>query len=288
MRTFFFIISLLLFGNVSLGQSQREHQNNKKRALEYHRIYIGMDTVFAQDGSPYCILKKVGYNYSVRNLLNEELIIIKRETYQGLDDALQGIITGYSYDTRYYDFIFLPLQVHAETKGDFWYGTFKVAEILVNSGLIKNNALDENAVNSFVRAYGVSFSEERAGNDLANIVNGNKPASSAPSPSVNIGGLVERNKNATVILEGDKIMQEGKVIGFFTQTSGLSMSGEKVSTIIFYTTDKKSIGEASTTDSQSGKWTIQSNSGNLNTEIETEKGLEALQLARIFILEGYL
>ncbi len=288
MRIFFIIFSLLTLGNVALGQSQREHLSNKKRAVEYHRIYIGMDTVFAPDGSPYCILKKVGYNYSVRNIQNEELIIIKRETYQGIDDALQGIITGYSYDTRYYDIVFLPMQVHAETKGDFWYGSYKVGELLVNAGFIKNNALDEEAVNNFVKAHGASFSQQRSGNDLANLRNGNNSVPSESSQNVGINGIVERNKSATIVLEGDRILQDGKAIGFFKQTAGLSMSGEKVSTIIFYTSDRKIIGEATTTVAQPEKWIVQSNYGNLKTEVETENGLEILQLARVFILEGYL
>lgn len=104
------IVTLLLilsgFGTIALGQTSREHRKSKEKAVKYHKIYVGLDTVFTPSGEAYCILKKVGNNFSVRNIANEEKIIVKRESYQGLDDAIDGLITGSFLQETYYMDIF--------------------------------------------------------------------------------------------------------------------------------------------------------------------------------------
>lgn len=273
--------------NAIFSAAVQSHLNNIDESTKSGRVVVSMDTIFNK-GERYGIIKKVGSDgVSIRNLADKELIYLKKESFKGVDDLVFNT-NGQFYLT----FVFLGLQKQAEVdNSNVFSGLRNHAEMVINAGLIQNGELDTAAVDRFVQAHGTKFSEKRERGEISTILgNATNGDNKSTQPSnVSAKGYVERNKNAAISLNYDKIEQDFKVIGMVKRSVGMSMTGNKINVIAFSFPNAVGVAEAQAELSNDTKWNVMTpKDGKQHTLTIQIKGMEVEEIARFLILNNYL
>ncbi len=236
----YIILTLILCFNYSYAQKQK---------VKYD------DDTIKVDGKPYAILKKkyaafLRNDYVVTSLSGTELIY-----FQSMLRPYIG--TGFKFgsdEELYYEVNFTGSGSQAELK--HYYGS-GFAKLIVENNLLDGNAIDPVSEKRFIL--------------LHHGIMGTNTQTSAPSPPVgnknsNIGNSGDNNSNSNsitvpkskspVVLVGNKIMRDEKVIGKFRQDTTTSTYSQKTVVIIVYAEGGDKIAEVSAPIANPKEWNI--------------------------------
>lgn len=150
-----FALSILLFGLNSISFAQKQ-----KVTLEEDTIKV--------NGVSYAILDKsagLGFDFKVKSLEGKDLFFLKFLDFNNPSRITSGNPKG---RVTYFEATFFNDGKKCEV--DATGGKKSVAKMIVENELILNNAVNEQAENTFVLINGMKFSEERNNMNNGNVI----------------------------------------------------------------------------------------------------------------------
>jgi hypothetical protein len=238
---FWLIVALFLCTNISIAQ----------------KVKYDNDTVKA-DGKPYAIMKKkfiepLRNDFIVSGLSGTELIYFKSELrpYSG------AVNNSNSNKELYYEVTFIATGSRADLK--FYYGP-GLAKLIVENNLVKGNTIDPEAEKRFIQinnGYTPSTANTQTpDNSAAVVVNINNNVGTSGDNNANTNQPVAVKSTSPIILNGNKITRDDKVIGKFRQDTTSSTYSQKTVVITIYSEAGEKIAEASVPFINPREWTI--------------------------------
>ena len=274
------LISMLAFGCAYAQQpSEKEmksHMKEVEKSKEKQSVIWDMDTVFVS-GVPYCIVleKSNGFlqphDYSVRSLQGTELINVKYMMY-----TKPGSITNNTPTTTnvaYYSWLFMDTQ----QKSEISYPN-KVYKWVVEYNLVYGNQLNSAAETKFISLNGNMFSQDQANNAAMQ----QQQAVAAPNGT---GRMVERNRNAGIMILLGSISQDNLVIGSVKQYQDAE-NGTIVKTITVSLPDGSVIAQCKAYGVNSDTWTIVTLKDNRSNTITSTVNNDSMDVVK-YLINGY-
>jgi hypothetical protein len=252
------------------------------------KIKCQNDTVKV-DGHAYAILKKksagpMRSDYIVNGLAGTELIYFR--------SVLGPYTGGFKYgqgEELTYEATFIASGSKADLK---YYTENGIAKLIVENNLVKDNMIDAESEARFIHL--------NNGYLVTNTVN--DPPEKTPLVVVNInnnGGNTSDNNSVTqtpqatksnspVILDGNKIMRDDKIIGKFRMDTTTSVYSQRMIFIMVYSESGEKVAEASVPLTNRQEWTIKIISENKSYNIMYDPPNELENLFRWLADKNYL
>lgn len=214
------------------------------------------DDTIKVDNKPYAIMKKQSVgplrnDFVVRGFSGTELLYFKSNLrpWRGY-----GFKFGQD-DELYYEIYFTATGNKANLKS---YKGSEFAKLVVENNLVKDNAIDPESEKRFMLLYNGTIAPS----------SNPKPAETTPAVVVNINtnsNNTGENNSSTktlaaskspVFLNGNKIMQDDKIIGKFRQDTTSSTYSQKAVVITIYSEGGEKVAEATAPVENPQEWSV--------------------------------
>lgn len=210
MRNFAFFLLLQCFVCSLYAQqyTSKEYAKHLKRiesSKEDAGIIVSLDTIY-NTGIAYAQLKKspgTDQDYSVKDLKGNEVLYCRFNSYSNAQPT--GNI-GSVEKKYYYQFICRASKQQFETENKT---PQQLAEFVVQNNILKNDQLNEEAVNALTAQYGNKFSEQRT--KPVEVFTGDRSGKKYAT--------VERDRKSLIVIRDKTIEQDGKHIGLIESTT---------------------------------------------------------------------
>ncbi|HXB12149.1 MAG TPA: hypothetical protein VNZ45_09205 [Bacteroidia bacterium] len=273
-------IALLAFSAVNAqtkmtDKEAAKHMKAVQKSKDKGDVLWDWDTVY-NSGVPYCIVYEVEKGafthneYSVRSLTGKELIYVKYDTY--VDPTIPHDPGTPPMQVGYYTYIFID----TKNTGEVQLG--KVYKEVVKDNLIANGtSVDANAESQFIAVNGKKFSQR----------NPPPPSDAMVVSSGMTYSMVERNRNAGILVLGTDINQDGKSIGRI-ESKETATDGTIVKNIDVFTPNGLKVAMASCQGATSHNWTLVTLKNNMQNTINSSVGQDNMDIVKFLIYGNYL
>lgn len=200
----------------------------------------------------------IAKNFSIQNLQGDELVYMKYTTRQTWNKEYQ------QYESKiYYDIIFTKSGARASVMKGFGLGEKGAIKLLVTNNLIKDNQIDPIAEARYI-----------------NLNNGSYPTGEEISSHA--------TSISPIVVKGNEIMQDGKVLGKFIERKVVLDSSEELIVLTVYSESGEKIGVAELPVIDPMEWNVETFADGKITGLLYESPKEKERLFEWLVEKNYL